>query len=156
MRIRLIVVGQRLPPWVQAGCEEYMKRLPREWNFELVAVKAANRPGNTPAGTAMQAEARAIADAVLPGMRRVALDERGQQSTSAKLAERLALWQRDGRDVALIIGGADGLAPEIRQSADEALSLSQMTLPHGLARLVLLEQLYRASSLLKGHPYHRE
>jgi 23S rRNA (pseudouridine1915-N3)-methyltransferase len=155
MRIRVIAVGQRLQPWLKAGCEEYVKRLPREWDFELVALKAATRSESKPAAAAMQVEARAIAGAIQVRSRRVILDERGQQVTTAQLAGRLAGWQRDGRDVALIIGGADGLDPEFRQSADETLALSQLTLPHGLARLLLVEQLYRAASVLQGHPYHR-
>ena len=155
MRIRLIAVGQRLQPWVGAGCEEYVKRLPREWNFELVALKAANRTAGKPAAAAMRDEARAIAGAVGAGSRRVMLDERGEQVTTAQLAGRMTRWQRDGRDVALIIGGADGLAPELRKTADETLALSQLTLPHGIARLLLVEQLYRVASVLQGHPYHR-
>ena len=170
MRIRLIAVGQRLPPWIEAGCGEYLKRLPREWNFQLVAVKSANRGSggagggsgkggdfdNKTGSAAMQAEARAITDAINPGMRRVILDERGQPSTSRELADRIGRWQRDGRDIALIIGGADGLDPELKATADETVSLSTMTLPHGIARVLLIEQLYRASSLIKGHPYHRD
>lgn len=155
MRIRLIAVGQRLPSWIDAGCEEYIKRLPREWSFELIALKAAARPEGKPVAAAMQAEARAIAGAIPAGSRRVLLDERGRQVTTAELARGLARWQQDGRDVALVVGGADGLDPELRKSADETLALSQLTLPHGLARLLLVEQLYRAASLLQGHPYHR-
>lgn len=149
-----------------------MKRLPREWNFELSAIKPAVRgresagrsAGRSAAGSgptsaaagAMQIEARAIGDALSPGMRRVVLDERGEGTTSRQLVERIERWQRDGRDVALIIGGADGLDPELKKSADETLALSAMTLPHGIARVLLLEQLYRASSVIKGHPYHRD
>ena len=132
-----------------------MKRLPREWNFELVAVKSASRPETKPVAAAMQLEARSIADAIGAGMRRVVLDERGQSSTSAQLAERLQRWQRDGRDIALIIGGPDGIDPDLRRTADETMSLSAMTLPHGIARVMLLEQLYRAATVIKGHPYHR-
>jgi 23S rRNA (pseudouridine1915-N3)-methyltransferase len=155
MRIRLIAVGQRLQPWVEAGCDEYVKRLPREWNFEIVALKAADRTGGKPAAAAMQTEARAVAGAIAAGTRRVMLDERGEQVTTAQLAGRMTRWQQDGRDVALVIGGADGLAPELRKTADETLALSQLTLPHGLARLLLVEQLYRVASVLQGHPYHR-
>ena len=144
-----------MQPWVDAGCDEYVKRMPREWNFELIALKAAARSEGRPAAAAMQAEARAIAGAIAPGSRRVLLDERGQQLTTAQLAVRLTRWQQDGRDVALVIGGADGLDPELRKTADETLALSQLTLPHGLARLLLVEQLYRAASVLQGHPYHR-
>lgn len=171
MRIRLIAVGQRLPAWIDAGCDEYLKRLPREWNFQLVALKPASRgasgggktgsvksggPDDKTSSVAMLAEARMIVDAIAPGMRRVILDERGCPSTSRELAERIGRWQRDGRDIAMIIGGADGLDPAFKSTADESLSLSAMTLPHGLARVVLIEQLYRASSVMKGHPYHRD
>ena len=142
-----------------------MKRLPREWNFELAAIKAAVRSKDTggkaasgaaQASAAMQAEARSINEALSPGMRRVVLDEKGAACTSRELAERIGRWQRDGRDVALIVGGADGLDPELKRSADETLALSAMTLPHGIARVLLIEQLYRASSVIKGHPYHRD
>ena len=168
MRIRLIAVGQRMPSWIEAGCEEYMKRLPREWSFKLVAVKPAVRgkeakpakdshhSGRKPGASAMHAEARAITAALEPGVRRVVLDELGKPSSSRELAARIERWQQDGRDIALIIGGADGLDAELKRTADETLSLSQMTLPHGIARVLLLEQLYRASSVMKGHPYHRD
>ena len=155
MRIRLIAIGQRLQPWVEAGCEEYARRLPREWGFELVTLKAGIRTESTAAGTAMRAEGKAIAGAIAAGVRRVILDERGQQVTTVQFAERLTRWQHDGRDVALIIGGADGLDPDLKGSADESLALSRLTLPHGLARVLLIEQLYRAASMLQGHPYHR-
>ena len=162
MRIRLIAVGQKMPGWIEAGCEEYLKRLPREWNFELHAVRPAVRgkesggKATSQAAAAMQAEARTIEEAMSPGMRRVILDERGTPSTSRDLVERIGRWQHDGRDVALVIGGADGLDPELKRSADETLALSAMTLPHGIARVLLLEQLYRAASVIKGHPYHRD
>ena len=170
MRIRLIAVGQRLSSWIEAGCEEYLKRLPREWNFQVVAVKPASRsassgrggsvriggPDDKKSSVAMLAEAQMIVAAVGPGMRRVILDERGFPSTSRELAERIERWQREGRDIAMIIGGADGLDPALKATADETLSLSAMTLPHGLARVLLIEQLYRASSVIKGHPYHRD
>lgn len=155
MRIRLIAIGQRLQPWVEAGCAEYVKRLPREWHFELIALKAATRGEGKPLAAAMKSEAKAIEGAVAAGSHRVMLDEMGQQVTTVQLAGRLTRWQGDGRDVALIIGGADGLDPQLGQTADETLALSLMTLPHGFARLLLVEQLYRAASVLLGHPYHR-
>jgi 23S rRNA (pseudouridine1915-N3)-methyltransferase len=155
MRVWLIAVGQRLPAWVDAGCEEYVKRLPREWSFELVELKAAQRPEGLPATAAIAAEGKAIRAALPPGARKVVLDERGRPLTTLQLAQRLTEWQRDGRDVALVIGGADGLDPALKAAADESLALSAMTLPHGLARVLLVEQLYRAASVLQGHPYHR-
>ena len=155
MHIRLIAVGQRLPAWVEAGCQEYIKRLPRDWNFALDALRAAVRPDGKPVASTLASEAKTIIAAIPAGARQVVLDERGRQLTTLQLAGRLTAWQRDGRDVALIIGGADGLAPALREGADETLALSALTLPHGIARLLLVEQLYRAASLLQGHPYHR-
>ena len=155
MRIRVIAVGQRLPSWIETGCEEYAKRMPREWNFELVPLKAAARVEGKPVAEAMLAEAKQIESAIPKGHWRVALDERGSQVTTAELAGHLRAWGREGRDLAFVIGGADGLDPGIKQSANLLLALSALTLPHGLARLLLVEQLYRAASLLQGHPYHR-
>ena len=155
MRIRVIAVGQRLPSWIEAGCEEYAKRMPREWNFELVQLKAVTRLEGKPASEVMRAEAKLIEATIPEGHWRVALDERGKQVTTAELAGHLRAWRNESRDVAFVIGGADGLDPVIKNGANLLLALSALTLPHGLARLLLVEQLYRASSLLQGHPYHR-
>ncbi|MEO7760906.1 MAG: 23S rRNA (pseudouridine(1915)-N(3))-methyltransferase RlmH [Casimicrobiaceae bacterium] len=155
MRVRVIAVGQRLPAWIETGCEEYVKRMPREWNFDLVSLKGVTRVEGKPAAEAMRAEAKQIEAAIPDGFWRIALDERGKQATTAELAGYLRAWRQDGRDVALIIGGADGLDPALKEGAQQVLALSALTLPHGLARLLLVEQLYRASSLLQGHPYHR-
>ena len=155
MRIRVIAIGQRLASWVEAGCAEYVTRMPREWNFDLVTLKSAPRVEGKPIADAMRAEARAIEASIPQGFWRIALDERGKQVTTAELAGLLRAWRQDARDVALIIGGADGLDPSVKESANQTLALSALTLPHGLARLLLLEQLYRAASLLQGHPYHR-
>ena len=155
MRIRVIAVGQRLPSWIDTGCEEYIKRMPREWNFELMPLKSVTRVEGKPASEAMRSEAKLIEAAIPPGHWRVALDEHGRQVKTAELAGFLRAWRQDGRDVAFVIGGADGLDPAIKKGADLLLALSALTLPHGLARLLLIEQLYRAASLLQGHPYHR-
>jgi 23S rRNA (pseudouridine1915-N3)-methyltransferase len=155
MRVRVIAVGQRLASWVETGCDEYSRRIPREWNYELVPLKAATRVEGKPASEAMRAEARLIEAAIPHGQWRVALDERGKQLTTAELAGMLRGWRQEGRDVAFIVGGADGLDPGVKSNANMLLGLSALTLPHGLARLLLIEQLYRAVSLIQGHPYHR-
>ena len=155
MRVRVIAVGQRLASWVETGCNEYSRRIPPEWNYELVPLKAAARVEGKPVSDAMRAEARSIEAAIPPGHWRIALDERGKQLTTAELAGMLRGWRQEGRDVAFIVGGADGLDPGLKSNANMLLALSTLTLPHGLARLLLIEQLYRAVSLIQGHPYHR-
>lgn len=154
MKLTVVTIGQRLPGWAEEACEDYLKRFPPDWKVEVRALKAEPREGR-PVGAIMQAEAARMEAVLERGVRRVILDERGARLTSVQLAERAEAWLNDGRHVALIIGGADGLAPELKQSADEAIRLSDMTLPHALARVLLLEQLYRAWSLRTNHPYHR-
>ena len=156
MRLALVAVGQRLPSWAETACDEYLKRFPPEWRVELKAVKAEPRTLGKAADALKSAEAVRIDAACPKGARRVALDEHGQRLTTAALAERLLAWQRDGRDVALLMGGPDGLADAVKASADETLRLSDLTLPHALARVLLAEALYRAWSVNAGHPYHRE
>jgi 23S rRNA (pseudouridine1915-N3)-methyltransferase len=155
MRIRIVAIGHRLPPWVEAGCDEYAKRMPREWSFELVALKSATRVEGKPAAEVMRAEAKLIEAAIPPDHLRIVLDEHGHAVTTAELAGMLRGWRQDSRSAAFIIGGADGLDPALKEKADQRLALSALTLPHALARLVLVEQLYRAATLLQGHPYHR-
>lgn len=156
MKLWLVAVGQRQPAWADAAYADYAKRFGPELRLELKAVKAEPRSsGRTPAQL-MAAEAQRIDAAIPRGARRVALDEQGDRLTTAQLAQRLAQWQQGGRDVALIVGGPDGLAPELKGGADERLRLSDLTLPHALVRVLLAEALYRAASLNVGHPYHRE
>ncbi len=158
MRLQVIAVGQRQPAWADAACGGFAKRLPPEWRFELKALKAEPRAGRT-AAQCMAAEAvrfESALQALGKGCRRVVLDEHGTRRSTAQLAERLAFWQGDGRDVALLIGGPDGLDPALKASADETLRLSDLTLQHALARVLLVEALYRAWSVTTGHPYHRE
>ena len=155
MKLLLVAVGQRPPAWAQTAFDDYAKRFPPELKFELKAVKAEPRDSRTPEQL-MAAEARRIEAALPRGARRVALDERGQRVTTAQLAERLLAWQRDGRDAALLIGGPDGLDPALKASCDESLRLSDLTLPHAFARVLVAEALYRAWSVTAGHPYHRE
>jgi 23S rRNA (pseudouridine1915-N3)-methyltransferase len=156
MKLWLVAVGQRQPAWADAAYEDFAKRFPAECRLELKAVKAEPRTSGKPVDALMAAEAARIEAAMPKGARRVVLDERGERRTTAQLAERLRFWLRDGRDVALIVGGPDGLDTALKASADETLRLSDLTLPHAFARVLLAEALYRAWSLTAGHPYHRE
>jgi 23S rRNA (pseudouridine1915-N3)-methyltransferase len=156
MRLTLVAVGQRQPAWAETACEDYLKRFPPDWRAELKAVKAEPRTQGKTVEAMKAAEAQRLAAACPKGARRVILDERGTRLTTVQLAERLRAWQHDGRDVALLIGGPDGLDDALKASADETLRLSDLTLPHALARVLLAEALYRAWSLNAGHPYHRE
>ena len=155
MQLLLVAVGQRMPAWVDAGFAEYARRMPPEMRLELREVKPEARAGNPTAASVMAVEAERIR-AVLPRRARlVVLDERGRDLTTMQLATQLEEWRGGGEDVALVIGGADGLDPALKQSASLLLRLSSLTLPHGLARVLLAEQLYRAWSILQQHPYHR-
>lgn len=156
MKLALVVVGQRLPGWAETACEDYLKRFPPDWRVELKAVKAEPRTQGKTVDALKAAEAQRIEAACAKGARRVVLDERGTRLTTVQLAQRLLAWQLDGRDVALLIGGPDGLADTLRNGADETLRLSDLTLPHAFARVLLAEALYRAWSVNAGHPYHRE
>lgn len=156
MKLLVAAVGTRMPGWVDAGFSEYAKRMPREMPLLLTEVKPEPRSSGKPVATLMAAEAERLR-AVLPaGCRRVILDEHGSDVTTRDLAERLSRWAAQGGDVAFLIGGPDGLDAAVKSAAHETLRLSSLTLPHGLARVILAEALYRAVSLMKGHPYHRE
>jgi 23S rRNA (pseudouridine1915-N3)-methyltransferase len=156
MRLVLAAVGQRQPAWADAAWAEFAKRLPPEMRLELKALKAEPRSAGKTAAQCMAAEAQRIDAACPKGVRRVVLDEHGTRLTTTQLARRMGHWRDDGRDAALIIGGPDGLDPSVKAAADETLRLSDLTLPHALARVLLAEALYRAWSLIDGHPYHRE
>jgi 23S rRNA (pseudouridine1915-N3)-methyltransferase len=155
MKLVLVAVGQRQPAWADAAFDDIAKRFAAECRLELKAVKTEPRTSGKTAQAMMAAEAERIEAAVPKGARRVILDERGERRSTAQLAERLRFWLGDGRDVALVIGGPDGLDASLKASADETLRLSDLTLPHALARVLLAEALYRAWSLLNNHPYHR-
>ena len=155
MHIRLVAVGDRQPAWVDDAFATYAQRLPRDWQFHLDGIAAAKRSKNDRSGKARESEGGLILDKLAPGEQVVLLDERGRQLTSESLAKRLSTWQSEGRDLSFIIGGPDGVPDTVRQRADFTWSLSDLTLPHGLARVLLAEQLYRAWSLQAGHPYHR-
>jgi 23S rRNA (pseudouridine1915-N3)-methyltransferase len=156
MRLWIVAVGQRLPDWADTACDDYLRRFPPDLKLDLRTVKAEPRTSGKTAAQLMAAEAVRL-DAALPrGARRVVLDERGSRLSSRQLADRLEAWKRDGRDVALLVGGPDGLDAALAASADETLRLSDLTLPHALARVLLAEALYRAWTLSAGHPYHRD
>lgn len=144
-----------MPAWVSTAFEEYSKRLPKDYHLNLIALSPATRSKSTDRQRAIDDEGERMLAALPKQAWVVALDEKGRQWDSQKLASSLANWQQDGRDVALLIGGADGLAPAVKSRADQTWSLSALTLPHGMVRVVLVEQLYRAWSLLNNHPYHR-
>ena len=156
MKLFIVAVGNKAPAWVVSGYTEYAKRMPPEARLELIEVKPEPREaGKTPAQM-MAAEARRILAALPQGAKVVALDERGKDATTKDLAAKISTWQREGDDIAFVIGGADGLAEEVKSRAAMLLSLSSLTLPHAMVRVILAEALYRAVSLNQGHPYHRE
>ncbi len=154
MKIRLIAVGQRPPGWVAEGFADYARRLPREMPLELVEVAPA-RHGTGPPERARELEGRRLLAQTDTRDWVVALDERGKTWRTLDLAENLEDWRMQGRDVAILVGGADGLDDACRARADAVLSLSALTLPHALVRVVMAEQVYRAWTILSGHPYHR-
>ncbi|MDH5285854.1 MAG: 23S rRNA (pseudouridine(1915)-N(3))-methyltransferase RlmH [Betaproteobacteria bacterium] len=155
MRLTIVALGHRMPAWVDAAVADYAKRLPREWSFAIRELKPAPRDRGRSVPQVLAAEAEAVLHAAR-GAALVACDERGAAWTTRQLADRLAKWRDEDADVAFAIGSADGLAPEVKAAAKAQVALSAMTLPHGLVRVLLTEQLYRAHSLLSGHPYHRE
>lgn len=159
MRLIVVGVGHKMPAWITAGFDDYARRMPRETRITLTEVRPEPRGRATGAQLVrrmLEAEQRRIAAALPGGCRRVVLDERGRSFWTRELAQRLARWREAGQDVGFVIGGADGTAPELREHADLVWSLSPLTLPHGLARVILAEQLYRAAMILANHPYHRE
>jgi 23S rRNA (pseudouridine1915-N3)-methyltransferase len=156
MRLIVAAVGQRQPAWARDAYHEFAKRFPPECRLDLIEVKAEPRNGGKTPVQMMAAEGARLVAAMPARSRRVALDERGARISTAQLADRLRAWRDEGRDVVLCIGGPDGLDAALRSSADESLRLSDLTLPHALARVLLAEALYRAWSVLAGHPYHRE
>ena len=155
MKLFVVAVGQRVPDWAQTAWDDYAKRFPPELKVELKAVKTEPR-GSKTLETIYAAERERIEAAIPRGARIVALDERGAALTTVALAAKLTEWQLASDDVALVIGGPDGLAPAFRQAAHERVRLSDLTLPHAMVRVLLVEQLYRAWSINANHPYHRE
>lgn len=155
MRLLIVAVGQRVPDWAQTAWDDYAKRFPPELRVELKTVKTEPR-GSKTLEQLYAAERTRIEAAIPKGSRIVALDERGTALTTVALAFKLKAWQLEGDDVALVIGGPDGLDPAFRQAAHERIRLSDLTLPHAMVRVLLVEQLYRAWSINANHPYHRE
>jgi len=155
MDITLIAVGTRMPAWVSEGYREYARRLPRECALHLTEIPLGQRPRSGSVERAVAEEGRRMLAATAAGQRVIALDVAGRGWSTVELAEQLSSWLQDGRDVALLVGGPDGLAADCLQRAQQRWSLSPLTLPHPLVRVVLAEQLYRAWSIISGHPYHR-
>lgn len=155
MQLRVITIGTKMPGWVEQGCREYSKRLPRELRLQWLELPLGRRNKNTATQRAITAENDAMLGRIPPGSRVTALDQNGQAWSTERLAGELRSWQMDGREVCLLIGGPDGLGQGCKDRADCSWSLSPLTLPHALVRVLLVEQLYRAWSLNQGHPYHR-
>jgi len=157
MKCTIVAVGHRMPAWIAAGFDEYARRMPREMPVRLAEIKPEARGDDSPGAIrrVLEVEAKRIRAALPAQSLCVALDERGTQLASRELADRLLDWRMSGRDLAFVIGGADGLDAQIKADAALLWSLSRLTLPHGLVRVVLAEQLYRAATIVQGHPYHR-
>ena len=155
MKLRILSVGHKMPGWIEDGCKEYLKRMPRELAVEIVEIRPDKRASGRNSEQVQEAEGKRILEAAGRDIL-IALDEHGQEVTTLQLADRMQKWLGDGRDVALVIGGADGLHADVKSRADWLWSLSKLTLPHAMVRVLLAEQLYRAWSVLNNHPYHRE
>ena len=155
MKLSIVAVGQRMPDWAQTAYDDYAKRFPPDSRVELKTVKTESR-GSKTLQTLLQAERSRIEAVLARGTRVVVLDERGTSLTTVALAQQLKQWQLQGDDVAFIIGGPDGLDPEFKAQAAQRIRLSDLTLPHAMARVLLIEQIYRAWSVNHNHPYHRE
>ncbi len=156
MRLIVIAVGERMPGWVDQAVDDYARRMPRALRIEFKAIRPARRAEGGSVESLLRDEATRIDAAIPGGAIIVASDERGKALSSMALARQLDLWMHGGQDIALLIGGPDGLDPALKRRAQLTLQLSSFTLPHGLARVVLIEQLYRAAMILANHPYHRE
>ncbi len=155
MRIRIIAVGTKMPGWVTEGFREYARRMPAEAALDLIEIPLSPRGKNTDIARAIQQEGELILGAIAPSDRVIALEVKGQNWSTTRLAGLFCDWQMEGRNLCLLIGGPDGLSDACRTRADQLWSLSALTLPHPLVRIILAEQLYRAWSITRNHPYHR-
>jgi 23S rRNA (pseudouridine1915-N3)-methyltransferase len=155
MKISLIVIGKKMPDWIQTGINHYQKQLPDYLNFSLIALEAQKRKGKN-IQQIKELEGEIIIKATKGASFVIAFDEHGKQNTTKNIAQQLGNWQQNGENIALIIGGADGLSDTVKNYANQLWGLSNLTLPHSMARLLAVEQLYRSHSLLTNHPYHRE
>ncbi len=156
MVIHFITVGQKMPKWVQEGYTEYAKRLPKACSLKLVELPMAQRGKTGSVDKYKTEEAKRILDAVPKGARLIVLDEHGQQVTTYQLAEKMEDWLSGGQDIALIVGGPDGLEKSLINQAQWKWGLSKLTMPHPMVRILVAEQIYRAWSVINNHPYHRE
>lgn len=155
MQLIIAAVGHKMPVWIESGFAEYAKRMPPECRIQLKEIKPVERSGSKTAETVMALERSKIEAALPKGARLIALDEHGKDITTMQLSQLLTQWQQDGRDVTFVIGGADGLDAGFKAKADMLIRISSLTLPHGMVRVLLAEQLYRAWSITQNHPYHR-
>ena len=155
MKLRIISVGHKIPAWVDAACSDFSKRMPRELSVEIIDIRPEKRAAGNSTENIQQLEAKRILEAASKDFI-IACDERGQEITTLQLADKLQVWQTLGKDVSIVIGGADGLHASVKQQADFLWGLSKLTLPHAFVRVLLCEQLYRAHTVLSNHPYHRE
>ena len=156
MRMSVVAVGQKMPAWVREACDEYLKRMPREHPVQLIEVKPASRTDSRPGERLLEEERERIQERIPNDSVVIALDERGTLWTTRELAQQINSLSQATRDIVFLIGGPDGLHADLKQHAHQQFGLSRLTLPHGMARVVLCEQLYRAISVLNNHPYHRD
>ena len=156
MKVRLIAVGKKMPEWINTGYSEFSKRMPPELQINLIEITPSMRSKTTVIEKNIKEEGERIQSAIPANSRLIVLDEKGKNFSSIDLSKKMESWLPMGQDIAIVIGGADGIDPKIKQQTDEKWSLSSFTLPHALVRVVIAEQLYRAWSILQGHPYHRE
>ena len=155
MHVRVLAVGTKMPSWVIQGVEEYQKRLPREWKFEWIEFAIGHRSKSQDVSKAIESEGNAMLSAIHAQEHVIALDVKGKAWSTEQLSSETSQWQMSGQDIALLIGGPDGISPACLARANQRWSLSALTLPHPLVRIVLVEQLYRSWSLLNNHPYHK-
>ena len=155
MRVRLIAVGSKMPKWVTEGYDEYAKRLPKDFAFELVEIPMSPRGKNTDIAKAIRKEGDAMLEAIPSNDKVIAMEVLGKEWSTEQLADQTEQWRMDGYNVSLLVGGPDGLDPRCTSRADQVWSLSRLTLPHPMVRIILAEQIYRAWTLMNNHPYHR-
>jgi 23S rRNA (pseudouridine1915-N3)-methyltransferase len=155
VKLRLLAVGQKMPSWVEQGYNEYAKRLPSDCSLELVELPSGHRGKSTSVEKVKQQEGETLLKAIKPQEWVVALDVKGKPWSTEQLSEQLSNWRMDGKDICLLIGGPDGMSDQVMARANQRWSLSNLTLPHPLVRIVMAEQVYRAWTILQGHPYHK-
>lgn len=156
MKIHLLAVGKKMPEWINTGFSEFSKRLPPELQINLLEITPSIRKKSTPIEKNIKEEGKRIQSAIPTNSKLIILDEKGKSFSSVELSKKMEKWLPQGQDISIIIGGTDGIDDQIKKQANETWSLSAFTYPHALVRVIIAEQLYRAWSILKGHPYHRE